>query len=175
MVTTPSRAQPYRGQLGSAEGKLTRALVGGDAVSIAKAALSVEGVRETVTIQLLRTLNQECSKLCKMQPTSSRFRKIQVDRLADFKWADMIAELERDAPLLLKIINCVVARNDGRDKCKVGTVRYPGICTAVAVMLKERNREMCGLQSMLSLLMYSCHCEKQVQYIMNRGFPGCIV
>ena len=64
MVTTPSRAQPYRGQLGSAEGKLTRALVGGDAVSIAKAALSVEGVRETVTIQLLRTLNQECSKLC---------------------------------------------------------------------------------------------------------------
>ena len=31
---------------------------------------------------------------------------------------------------------------------------YPGICTAAAILMKERNREMCGLlQSLVSLLL----------------------
>ena len=167
LVTTPSRAVPFCGQLGPAEGKLTRTLLGGDAVSIAKAALSVEGVREATIQQLLGTLNLECSKLCRNKQPSSLFRKIPVEKLATFKWEEMVVELERDAPLLLQIIQCLVARNDYRNKCKVGAAHYPGICTAIAVMLKERNREMCGLQSLLSLLMYSSHCEKQVPIFRN--------
>ena len=113
---------------------------------------------------LLRTLNLECSVLCRKRKPVSLFRKIPVNKLAEFKWAEMIAELEHDAPLLLKILHCMVAKNNSRNKCKVGAARYPGICTAVSVVLKERNREMCGLQSCLSLLMYSCHCEKQVTH-----------
>ena len=34
---------------------------------------------------------------------------------------------------------------------------------AAAVILKERNREMCGLQQMISSLMYGSHCEKKVR------------
>ena len=45
---------------------------------------------------------------------------------------------------------------------KVDTAHHPGIYSAAAVLLKERNREICGLQSHVSLLMYSCHAEKQV-------------
>ncbi len=48
---------------------------------------------------------------------------------------------------------------------KVGEAHFPGICSAAAILLKERNREMCGLQSLVSLLMYSCHAEKQVKFI----------
>ena len=33
---------------------------------------------------------------------------------------------------------------------------------AAAAVLKERNQEMCGVQSLTSSLLYSCHCEKQV-------------
>lgn len=164
MVSTPSRAVPYCGQLGASEGKLTRALLGGDPVSIGKAALAVDGVREAIITQLLGTLNRECGTLCRKHPESP-FRKIPVDKLAGFKWSDMMTELDRDAPLLLRIIHCLVARNDARNKSKAGPARHPGICTAVAIILKERNREMCGLQSLLSLLMYSCHCEKQVHII----------
>lgn len=167
LVTTPSHPTPYCGRLGSAEGKLTRALLGGDALSIGKAALAVEGVREAIVTQLLGTLNLECSKLCRKKKPVSLFRKIPVNKLAEFKWDDMMAELERDAPLLLKILDCVVARNDRRNKSKVRAAHFPGICTAVSVVLKERNREMCGLQSLISLLMYSCHCEKQVCIIWN--------
>ena len=164
-VTSPAGTAPYCGQLGAAEGKLTRALLGGDAASIAKAALLVEGVKEAIIQHLLGTLNVECNKLCRKKQPSSLFRKIPIEKLAMFKWQEMVMELEQDAPLLLDIIHCLVARNDRRNKCKVGAAHNPGICTAVAVILKERNREMCGLQSFLSLLMYSCHCEKQVRTV----------
>ena len=68
----------------------------------------------------------------------------------------MVYELEKHAPMVLRIVSCLVTRTDGRNKTKKGTAHQPGICTAVAVILKERNREMCGLQSLqISLLMYS--------------------
>lgn len=36
------------------------------------------------------------------------------------------------------------------------------------MILKERNREMCGLQSVVSLLMYNCHCYSQVYARLNQ-------
>ena len=32
---------------------------------------------------------------------------------------------------------------------------------ATAIMLKERNREMCGIQTLLSLILFSSHVQKQ--------------
>lgn len=166
VVSTPSRAEPYIGQLSGAEGKLTRALLGGNAVSIAKAALLVEGVRDAIAKQFMGLLNEECRQLCQKGtsnlPVSSLFRSIPVNQCAEFRWTDMMAELEQKAPLLLSFVQSLVTRNDYRNKTKLGPSHFPGICMAVAVILKERNREMRGLQGLLSLLMYSCHCEKQV-------------
>lgn len=160
-MSTPSCGAPYIGQLSGAEGKLIRTLLGGNAVSIAKAALLVEGVREAITTHFMGTLNQECRKLCQKgtpaHPESSLYRSIPVGQCAEFRWTDMMAELEQNAPLLLSFVQCLVTRNDRRNKSKIGAAHFPGICTAVAVILKERNREMCGLQGLLSLLMYSCH------------------
>ena len=137
-------------------------MLGGNAASIAKAALSIDSVGDAIVQGLIRALNKECSRLCRKKPSTSTFRAIPVDKMAEFKWDDMMADLENDAPLLLKILLCLVARTDDRNKKKLGAVHHPGICTAVAVLLKERNREMCRVQSLVSLLMYSCHCEKQV-------------
>ena len=162
-VATPSRQEPYSAELRGTEGKLARALLGRNSCSIAKAALSMEGVKEAIITQLLGTLNQECNGLChRKKERSSLFRRIPVDTMVDFKWAQMIEELESRAPLLLRIFDCLVTRNDHRNKCKIGVAHYPGICTAIAIILKERCRDMCGLQSLVSLLLYSCHCEKQV-------------
>lgn len=135
--------------------------MGGHPPSIAKAALGVVGVMEVITTQLLGILNEECSKLCHKR-AGNPFRTIPVEKLADFKWETMIAELQSKAPLLFKILYCLTSRNDGRNTTKVGAAHYPGICSAASILLKERNREMCGLQSLVSLLLYSCHSEKQV-------------
>lgn len=134
-------------------------------MSIAKAALGIDDVREAIISQLLGMLNKECLQLCRRKSDThspSPFRSIPVDKLAEFKWENMVTELQSKAPLLYKILHSLTSRSDHRNMVKVGAAHFPGICFAAAILLKERNREMCGLQSMVSLLMYACHCEKQV-------------
>ena len=125
--------------------------------------MAMDSVREVLFNLFLDAINSECNNLCQRSPENrSLFRKMPPSHLTDFKWSELVSELEARAPLLLKALSSVVARNDHRNQSKVGTSHYPGICMAAAVLLKERNREMCGVQSLISLLMYSCHCEKQV-------------
>ena len=87
--------------------------------------------------------------------------------MASNTWKVFISELESKAPTLLHLLTTLVSFNDRRNVSKVGTSHYPSICTAVAVLLKERNREMCGLQSLVSALLYSCHSEKQASTALN--------
>lgn len=126
-------------------------------MSIAKAALGVEDVREAIISQLMGTLNEECRKLCRQKPTNTPFRNIPVNKLVEFKWENMIGELQSKAPLLYRILYSLTSRNDHRNMLKLGAAHFPGICAAAAILLKERNREMCGLQSLISLFMCSCH------------------
>ena len=123
--------------------------------------LGQEDLKAAIVQQLLVKLNEECTNLCK-KTTVSVFRTIPVDRLSNFTWKDMVEELQQKAPFLFSLLHSIVSRNDHRNTVKVATAHYPGICFAAAALLKERNREMCGLQSLVSLLMYSCHAEKQV-------------
>ena len=69
----------------------------------------------------------------------------------------IIEDLKSKAPTLLQLVTSVVSVNDHRNTSKVGNSHHPGICAAFAVLLKERNREMCGLQSIVSVLMYACY------------------
>ena len=111
-------------------------------------------------------LTEECSKLCQKTECASLFRNIPVTSLASNKWDAFISELVPKAPMLLHILNTLVSFNDKRNKTKFGSSHYPGICAAVAILLKERSQHMNGIQSLVSALMYSCHCEKQVNSII---------
>ena len=64
----------------------------------------------------------------------------------------MVEELQQKAPLLFSVIHSIASRNDNRNVVKVAAAHYPGICSVAAILLKERNREMCGLQFLVSLL-----------------------
>ena len=152
--------------LGECEGKVARNLLGGHAPSIAKAVMAMSDVRESLFSLFLHSINEECNNLCRRSPESiSLFRKMPLSQIVDFNWSALVSELQSRAPLLYKALSSIAAHSDPRNKSKVGAAHYPGICMAAAVILKERNREMCGVQSVLSLLMYSCHCEKKVQSV----------
>ena len=75
----------------------------------------------------------------------------------------LIDELSSKTPMLLQILRTLTSANDHRNKHKSGSVHQPGICMAASVILKERNREMCGVQSVISLLLFSSHANKQVK------------
>ena len=141
-MSTPSRT-PYTGALGEREGKVVRQLLGGHAPSIAKAVMAMDSVRDEMFHLFLDAINSECNNLCQRSPANlSLFRKMPVSQMIDFKWSDLVSELEARAPLLFRALSTIVSRNDHRNQNKVGASHSPGICMAAAVVLKERNRDV---------------------------------
>ena len=82
--------------------------------------------------------------------------------MSELKWDQCIEELRSSAPLLLEVLTAVVSQNDNRNAQKCGAAHFPGICLAVAAILKERNREMCGVQSIVSLILMASGVDKKV-------------
>ena len=129
-----------------------RALIGGHAGYIAKAVMTRDDVKENSIKLLLGKLNEECASLCRKTITSP-FRTMPADQMASFKWDDMVTDLKVKAPLFFTLLDSITSRNDHRNIVKVGVAQYPGIFAAAAILLKERNHGMCGLQSLVSLLL----------------------
>ena len=155
--------------LSQQERKVAQSLVVGNTAEFVAATMEVEKFKEGVFTHFLQTINTECGTLSQTS-CPSLFRSIPVASLSSISWVEFIAELGSKAPTFLKILVFLFSINDARNKTKVGAVHFPGICAAVAVLLKERCREMCGIQSLVSVLMYSCHCEKQVHMVADANY-----
>ena len=111
---------------------------------------------------LLGKLNEECTNLCRKTTPSLFLITIPFDKLDTFSWKDMVADLQQKAHLVFTVLDsCITSRNNHQNTMKVGAVHYSRICSAAAILLKERNCKMCGIQSLVSM-MYSCHAKKRV-------------
>lgn len=130
--------------------------------SIAEAIMKNDTLREMVFELYVEKIGKQCGSLCQRKDSLSPFRQIPVEKLAKFEWKSLIDNLSSKAPLLMKVFTAIVSHSDHRNREKTGSAHHPRICMATAVLLKERNREMCGLQSVISTLLYSSHVDKQV-------------
>ena len=144
--------------------KLTRALAGGNTKSICKAVFAIPHLKEEVLSPVTRIVDDECAFLCRKKPECmSLFRKMSLEQAECFSWVQAITELETKAPTLYRTLASIVTHSAARNKLKKGESYYPGICIAVAVLLKQRNREMCGLQSYFSSVLFSTKIHKKVR------------
>ena len=128
--------------------------------SISAAVYSCTALRDLLLKIILTTIDAELVDLCKRN-TPSMFCRLSIDAI---DWSYCISQLELKAPTLLEMITTLVSKNDGRNKFKSGSGHFPGMCTAIAIILKERNREMCSIQMLLSLLMFTSRVQKQVSF-----------
>ena len=114
--------------------------------SVPSSMMETRAVKDCTFVSFVDCISKECCTLCERKDSSvSLFRSIPVTAIANNKWEEFIEELQSKAPLLLQVFTTVVSAHDHRNTNKVGPVHYPGICAAIAVLLKERSREMCGL------------------------------
>ena len=163
IVSSPSRLSPYTCSVDPSLNRLGRALASGNTETIAKAVIAHQGLCGVVVHKVFNLIEEECTALCRRaEPTS--FRKAPLKEFQEFTWSKYIGEMEAKSPLLLELLKLIVGRSDSRNDRKRGSFHFPGICTAVAVLLKERNREMVGLQTLLSLVLFTSHIQKQVCY-----------
>lgn len=113
-------------------------------LSIAKA-VGHKRFSELVSSLILDWIEAECNTLCRqyLYLYSGRLRLVTLS-------ATLMSFVQ--APLLLQFLV---------NKKKGESAHYLSILMAVAVILKERNREMCGVQSLISLLLFASRVDKQ--------------
>lgn len=146
----------------SSQGTLRKA----DLPTLQKVIFQNEQLSNAIIDHITSTIDSECSALSR-RSIPSRFRKVCVPQMVDFRWSTFAEDLAMKAPTLDHILSSVISHSDARNKSKVDTAHIPGKCMMAAVLLKERNREMCGLQSVISLLLYYSHAEKPVYFIIT--------
>ena len=163
IVETPSRLAPFNQKLDASLMRVGRALAGGNLQAITKAVFNHDGLKELAICKVTDAINAEITELCeKSANPPSLFRRIPTEKLSNFRWSECIAELRLKAPMLLEMVSTLVSCNDNWNKGKRGDAHHPGICMAIAMLLKERNREMCGIQTLLSLVLFTSRAQKQV-------------
>ena len=83
------------------------------------------------------------------------------DEMIQFNWILLIEDLQAKAPILFKMLYTLVS-HDKRNHTKRDAAYHPAICMTVATLLKDRNKEMGGLQTIVSLLLFELCVKKQV-------------
>ena len=121
-------------------------------------------LREQLIQKFIDIIGSECTTKCKCNLPSSNvpslFRKIPIKDMPEFKWSRCLEEVKAHALTFLRRLVSVSSRTDRRNKEKRGDSHSLGICMALACIFKERNREMCGVQTLLSLLLFKSCAEK---------------
>ena len=162
-MSSPNKATTVTKHVDPSLQKIVRALAGGNTMSIAKAVFSHSAICQCLVEKVIDVVNEECTTLCRksLQPVS-RFRQLPTDHADEFSWKECVAELIKFCPTILQLFTKIVSRSDHRNVHKRGEHHYPGICMALAVLLKERNREMSGIQSLISLTLFDTRVHKKV-------------
>ena len=162
-ISSPSRSLTYTKEVDCDLQKVARALAGGCVKSVAKAVFAHSALREQVLLKVLDLVNTECAALCRKTGTEglSPFRQLPLANLEEFSWDPYIQELKLRGPFMYQLFSTLVKHSDHRNRTKCGSKHIPGICMAIATLLKERNREMSGVQTYVSLVLFN-HVQKHV-------------
>ncbi len=143
--------------------KVAQAVAGGRPQTIAKAVFREPSTRREIIRRFIAVINEECSDMCKksVEPVSL-FQAVSFEPSLSFSWTRCIEELQTKCPILLQLLWAIVGHSDHRNRVKQGEHHYPGMCAATAILLKERNKHMLGIQTLLSLVLYSSRVQKKV-------------
>lgn len=146
--------------LDDASSVIVKAIAGGHLPSVAEAIVKQTELADMIFQLFLDRIQSECTHINRRTTPVSPFLRVDADKCATFQWKTFIDDLSLKAPTLLHVLSSIVSYSDHRNK-KANSAHHPGLCMTVAILLKERNREICGVHSLLSLL-YSSHVDKQV-------------
>ena len=129
--------------------KTARALLGGHAT---KAVLEQDNIKKAIIRVLLEKLYEERIHICKknIASPSAQFQWISCQTS---KWKTVVADIEEKATFSHSVLHSIKHRNGRRNTVKIGAAHCPRIRSPAAILLKERNIEMCGQQSLVHLLM----------------------
>ena len=143
--------------------RLGKALARGSGYkSIADAVIDSAVLRKAVEDRLCSDVNIECKRLCsKANPTL--LRTATKDSVLNFSWRAIGQEIREKSPLFYRLL---LASADPKSLSKSSdpetTERYPGIGTAAAVLLTNRNKGMSFVPYVISTILKVGRTSKRV-------------
>ena len=112
-------------------------------------------VKTYVVHKVLQILQSEMKAMCSLQ-VDSILRDNTSDGIKVFNWNSFISELEKNAPLLYKIL-CTCTRTKQPRPNQAGTI---GMCSAI--LMRHRCDKMNLVHKLVGLILYTGHSGKQV-------------
>ena len=100
-------------------------------------------------------ISREVKSMASSKTDSTMMLKTK-ECLKSFEWDKFLNEISGRAPILFKILMAATKTRSVRSN----QLKVIGMC--VAMILKHRNPNLNLLQKMISLILYSGHCSKQV-------------
>ena len=121
--------------------------------SIADAVMDSAGLRQAIEDRVCSDLNNKCKRLCS-RVNLTLLRTTTKDSVLDFYWRAIGQELCEQLPLFYRLL---LASADPKSLSKGSdpetAERYPGICTAAAVLLKNRDKGMSLVPYVISTIL----------------------
>ena len=144
------------------------ALCKGNWLTIAQAVMKCSMLSSLIVDIVLKQLRDECEHLCS-QSHNSMLRDSSPDALMSFNWQCLANELKKKAPLLFAVMLAAGGpphpRNIQKGACEQS--RYPAVCTATAILLKERCDFMSALQHLIGIFLFQGNASKQVNSVLQ--------
>ena len=145
--------------------RLGKALArGSNYKSIADAVMDSAELKKAIEDRICSDVNNECKKLCSKN-TPSLLRTATKDSVLNFSWRAVGEELSERAPLFHRLL---LASADPKSLFKNNNrERYPGICTAAAILLKNREKGMSLVPYIISTIFKDGRTSKRVSLKMS--------
>ena len=106
-------------------------------------------------------IDDECDHLCS---TSVSYLRGNVSTLCDdFSWSSFEAELQQTAPTLWSVLKAAATPLGSKYVRKHEIAHHTTCIVAAGLLLNKRNSHMCGLQVLLSLLLWHGHSTTMVR------------
>ena len=118
-------------------------------------------MKEQLINEVLDLIEGECALLCS-RSQQGPFRRAQVTEFDTFNWDHYIHKMEQKS-IVLCLLRLIVGHSDHCNQQKWAEHHVPGSCMTTAVMLKESNRDMVGVQTHVSLALFTSRVHKQVR------------
>ena len=132
-----------------------RALNVGYPTYIGQCITSIKELKQTCEEILLKELDEHCKDIC-ARKNPSVLRKNGFEEMVNFDWLNILDEIEKRCPFLLKVFNTITTKK--KTQAELG----PCICTAYATLMMQRNHELSLVQRINTLLMTEGNAKKQV-------------
>ena len=115
-----------------------------------------DAVKGSCIANILNELSDQCSELCRLN-NSSMLRSKTVRDIVSFKFGDFVnKELKEHASLLYQFLFTVAcSKANSRNTVKTPEKKIVVMAMAAGILVKARNKDMCMVQVVTSLLLHS--------------------